>query len=84
MSDHHGPSVPPIPGPGTPPAQRSGCATAIMVLVGIVLLLPGLCVILLVSMVPGHFGREEFQLVIFCGLLAAGGIALIGWAVRRP
>ena len=58
--------TPPIAPPSRhapPPPPRSGCATALMVIVGIILLLPGLCAILLTSLVPGHFGREEMQLV---------------------
>jgi hypothetical protein len=81
MSDQPPSTEPPPPAAPRPPA-RSGCATAIMVLVGIVLLLPGLCAILLTGMVPGHFGREEFQLVAVCGAAAVVGIFLIVAAMR--
>jgi len=44
MSDTDDPSRwPPVP----PPSPRSGCLTALMVLAGIVLLLPGLCTLII-------------------------------------
>jgi hypothetical protein len=37
---------PPAPPRLPPPAQRSGCLTAIMVVAGLIMLLPGLCAII--------------------------------------
>lgn len=74
------PSIPPLP----PPSSRSGCVTALLVLIGVVLLLPGLCVAILSGSLAGHFGREEIQLVSACAVAAVAGIALIIWAGRRP
>lgn len=71
----------PTPAPPTPPA-RSGCASVIMVLLGVILLLPGLCAILLTSLVPGHIGREEIQLLAGCGAAAIAGIFLIVAALK--
>jgi formate hydrogenlyase subunit 3/multisubunit Na+/H+ antiporter MnhD subunit len=69
-----------------PPAPRSGFLTAVMVLVGIILLLPGLCAVI--------FGLGEFtgssvdptvMLLVLIGLaLGAVGIWLIWNAIRGP
>jgi len=72
------PTLPPTP----PPPVRSGCASVIMVLLGIILLLPGLCAILLTSVVPGHIGREEVQLIAGCAVAAVAGIFLIIAALK--
>jgi hypothetical protein len=73
-------SSPPSP-PRTPGPPRSGCLTAIMVVIGIVLLLPGLCSLFLV------FGglvknAEDFQFVIALGVVGCLGAGLIWWAIR--
>ncbi|MGY4401185.1 hypothetical protein [Bradyrhizobium sp. USDA 3315] len=52
MSETNPPPIPPAPPEPSyqyvppPPSPRSGCATAFMVLFGLVLLLPGLCALL--------------------------------------
>ncbi|MGL3212032.1 hypothetical protein [Bradyrhizobium sp. BR 1433] len=52
MSETNPPPIPPAPPEPPyqyvppPPSPRSGCATAFMVLFGLVLLLPGLCALL--------------------------------------
>ncbi|GKQ53918.1 hypothetical protein [Bradyrhizobium sp. Ce-3] len=48
MSETNPPPVPPVPAQPPPPLPppRSGCATAFMVLFGLILLLPGLCALL--------------------------------------
>jgi hypothetical protein len=53
-----------------------------MVVIGIVLLLPGLCSLFLV------FGglvknAEDFQFVIALGTVGCLGVAVIWWAIRR-
>jgi hypothetical protein len=81
-------SPPPAPPQLPPPAQRSGCLTAFMVIAGLILLLPGLCAVI--------FGASEFTspgsdrvvtLLVAIGLaLGALGIWMI-WSVirgRRP
>ena len=85
MSDDPPPAEPPPPqpvpsSPAKPPPQRDGCATAFMLVVGIILLLPGvLCAILLSAFKSG--GSDPFTGASF--LLAALGIALIVYAVQR-
>jgi len=58
-----------------------------MILVGVILLLPGVCAGVFVVMSlsgPGGFSDPGFvQLWFACFLIAAGGIAMIWVAVRR-
>ena len=81
MSD--APSAPPpIPPRPRSPEQRDGCLTAIMVVIGIILLLPGLCSLFFV------FGglvknAEDLQFVIGLGMVGCLGVGMIWWAVRR-
>jgi hypothetical protein len=86
------PRVPEPPSPPNdsyvppPPPERSGCLTAFMVLVGIILLLPGLCAALF--SVSAIFGGQFSQVVsgapiiIFGLLVGFGGIMLIRAASR--
>jgi hypothetical protein len=72
----------PSPPPPLPPGQRDGCLTAILIVVGIILLLPGLCSLIFV------FGglvksAEDLQFVIGLGMVGFLGVAVIWWAVRR-
>jgi hypothetical protein len=57
-----------------------------MILVGIVLLLPGLCGVILAGLDPHELMVDPNALAAVLGLIAvgAGGVALIWWAVRRP
>ncbi len=74
MSD----STPPPP----PPAQRSGCLTALLILLGAVLLLPGICALVFVS--PGMLADPSGLLILLvCLAIGAGGVALIWMALRR-
>jgi hypothetical protein len=84
MSDTLPPSPPPPPYEyrSPPPQERSGCLTAIMVVIGIILLLPGLCSLILV------FGglvknAEDLQFVLALGAVGCLGVGLIWWAIRR-
>ena len=82
MSETTPPPAPPPPIAPRPPEERNGCLTALMVVIGIILLLPGLCSLLFV------FGglvksAEDLQFVIAIGLVGCAGVALIWWAVRR-
>ena len=68
-----------------PPAKRKGWVTALMIVVGIVLLFPGLCAIVFANIAVedlrlGMFRLGMFQLV--CILIAVGGILLIRAAVK--
>ena len=80
MSETPPPSIPPPP-PPPQPEDRNGCLTALMVVICIILLLPGLCSLLFV------FGglvksAEDVQFVVALGLVGCGGIVLIWWAIR--
>lgn len=78
------PSAPPDP---TPPSGGggSGCATALMIVGGIVMLLPGICAIILAGLDPHEMMVDPNVMLALLGMLAigAGGVALIWWAVRR-
>ncbi len=68
--------------PPLPPAQRSGCLTALMILIGVVLLLPGICALAFIS--PGMLADPSGLLILLvCLAIAVGGIALIWLALRR-
>jgi drug/metabolite transporter (DMT)-like permease len=78
------PPPPPTPPGVRPPAQRSGCLTAFMIIAGLILLLPGLCAAI--------FGLNEFTtsstdpvvtVLVLIGLGLGGlGIGMIWRAVR--
>jgi len=76
--------------PQDAPPPRNVLMTALMILVGIILLLPGLCsFILIVMLVPddpvGTFRQPDLVLVwIACFAVAAGGVLLIRRAVKGP
>ena len=70
------------PPPNSPeePRQRSGCVTAFMLVLGIILLLPGvLCAVLIVA--AGETGRDPFTPIVM--FVALGGVALIAWTLSR-
>jgi hypothetical protein len=73
--------TPELPPRLPPPEQRSGCATALMIVIGLILLLPGACSLFFI------FGglvknAEDFQFVAILLMLGAGGVALLWWAIR--
>jgi len=74
---------PPVP---PPPPKRDGCATAFMVLFGIILLLPGLCAIVFgVGNLTSSSPDSVVTLLVLLGLLVgAGGVLLIRAAIRGP
>jgi hypothetical protein len=83
MSD---PDNPAVPSAETPP-PRNGCLTAFMVLVGVVLLLPGLCAAIfgVGSIIDIQHYDSMFTVPILVGLLlGVGGIMLIQAAIRGP
>ena len=89
MSDDNRPinpdGSPPLPRPPGP-QPRSGCLTAILFLVGLILLLPGLCAIIFAvgTLSSLHVDPTVMVLVIFGLLIGFGGIMLIRSAVRDP
>jgi hypothetical protein len=84
MSDVPQPSPPPPPPDEyrpPPPEPRSGCLTALMVVIGIILLLPGACSLFFI------FGgliktASDIQFAAFLLLLGATGVALLWWTIR--
>jgi hypothetical protein len=72
-----------------PPAPRSGrnpFVTGLLIFIGIILLLPGLCSVAMIVVLSGDrsfsAGTWPFLLITFA--ISAGGIALIVFAIRRP
>jgi peptidoglycan/LPS O-acetylase OafA/YrhL len=73
---------PPLAPPPVPPPPRSGCLTAFLVIVGVVLLLPGVCVL---AVSKDLYSDPLFGVVaIIASLVGIGGITLIWLAQRRP
>ena len=77
-------SLPPPSSP--PPDQRNGCLTALLIGIGILMLLPGLCAVLIVGFDPVHALNDPTTVSALIGFfgITAGGVALIWWAARRP
>ena len=86
MSDPEG-NLPPWPPtrepPPLPPQQRNGCLTALMVGAGLILLVPGLCVLLVNGDGQIHLQNLSNPFGILILGLFLGGIALVGFAVSR-
>jgi len=63
---------------------RNGCLTAFLLLVGVILLLPGACGILLLTFDWKEVARDQTALLISGGLIALGacGVVIIWLAVR--
>jgi hypothetical protein len=78
------------PQPAKPPGPtaRNPWVTALLILIGIILLLPGLCslifsAILITSSGSGGGDSGLLSLLIFCFLVGLSGVALIVFAIRR-
>jgi hypothetical protein len=85
LSSTDNPPPPPSSLPPPPPTSRSGCLTALMVIFGIIMLLPGLCALLFGGISVVDEGRIEAAIapLVFLGLVAgAAGVALIWGAIR--
>jgi hypothetical protein len=67
------------------PRESTGCMTALVGIVGAIMLLPGLCAIILVGLDPHEIMVDASLALLMFTLVAigAGGGALIWWAVRR-
>ena len=82
MSDDTRPINPDGPPPPPPPPQeRSGCLTALMIVIGIILLLPGLCSLFFIF---GGLIKSAEDVQFAAALLALGalGVGLLWWAIR--
>jgi hypothetical protein len=66
-----------------PPLPRNGCLTALMILIGIVLLLPGLCAVIFIVGSSSHYDPGVTPFVLIGLLAGAGGAMLIWQAIRR-
>jgi hypothetical protein len=75
---------PPIPPGLPPPEQRHGCATAFMVIFGLILLLPGLCAILFgVGALADHSTDPSLVVLVIIGVAGGfAGVMLIRNAIR--
>jgi hypothetical protein len=71
--------------PPSSTTPRNGCLTAFLILVGVILLLPGVCGIILLGTDWKELSTDQTALLITVGLLALGacGIGLIWRAIRR-
>ena len=68
--------------PPVPAARRDGWITALMIIAGIVLLLPGLCALVFAGLM-GSGGAGPLPILwLICLAISAGGIALIAKAIR--
>ena len=80
-----GPS-PAGPGPTGQSPNRNPWVTALLILIGIILLLPGLCSLIFFAPIihdSGNLRTDPGSLLIFCIFVGAGGVALIVIAIRR-
>ncbi|WP_426438450.1 hypothetical protein [Bradyrhizobium genosp. P] len=89
MSDDSRPIMPDgSPPPSLPPQlppPRSGCATAFMVVFGLILLLPGLCALMFGGgLFSSHPDPTLLSLVLLGLLLGFAGVMLIYFAARGP
>jgi len=82
-----GPSAPEMPPPSVPPPpavrrRRHPFVTFLMVVIGIVALLPGLCALIFMAMMPGGGDSTLALLWLLCIATSAGGLFLIIRALR--
>jgi hypothetical protein len=64
------------------PPEGGGCLTAFLILIGIALLLPGLCAVWMIGGNPWNYHPTLLACIMYLAI-AACGIALIWLAVRR-
>ena len=74
------PGEPPAAPPDNIPPPRHGCLTALMVLVGAIFLLPGLCVLAITKDL--HSDPLFGLIAIIAFVVGVGGIVLIRLALR--
>jgi len=73
-------SVPNAPPPRRP---RSGVVTALLLIVGILLLAPGVCALIFIPQYAASPNQAPIQLWIISFIISALGVALIVFAARR-
>jgi hypothetical protein len=77
----------PPPQPSGPNPGRNPWVTALLILIGMVLLLPGVCSLIFSAILIGAGGSgssaEYVPLLLFCFMVGVGGVALIVFAIRR-
>ena len=80
------PDLPSVPPPAGTPPPRSGCLTAFMVVVGVVLLLPGLCALVFGagSLFSSSYDSGFTPFILFGLLVGFGGVMMIRAALRGP
>ncbi len=80
------PLPPPIPPTPRPLEQRNGCATAFMIVVGIILLLPGLCALIFAgaAVIERSFPSDLLSFIVVGLLVGFAGVMLIRYATRGP
>jgi len=71
-----------------PSPNRNPWVTALLILIGLILLLPGLCSVILTGIMIGAGGPrgddlDFLPMLIGFFLLGVGGVALIVFAIRR-
>jgi hypothetical protein len=73
------------PSPPPPANPRNGCLQALAIVIGMILLVPGVCGIILVSYDTRELRTDGTALLAAVGLIALGvcGIVVIWLAVRR-
>ena len=83
MSETDMPPAPPSRHP-VPPVPRHGCLTALMAIVGVVLLLPGLCAVVfgVGSLSTSQYDSGLTPFIVVGLLVGFGGIMLIRSAMR--
>jgi hypothetical protein len=71
--------------PPQPDPSNRGCLQVLAILVGLVLLLPGLCGIIIAGLDPHELRVDPAVASGVFGLISLGviGVILIWWAVRR-
>jgi hypothetical protein len=72
--------------PPPDPAGRRGCLQVLAVLLGLVMLLPGICGVIIAGLDPHELMVDPITLLAVLGMIAVGlgGVALIWFALRRP
>jgi hypothetical protein len=77
------PPVPPVP---RPLAQRSGCLTAIMIVAGLIMLLPGLCAVIfgVGALTDSSFDQTLAVLVLLGLFVGFLGVMLIRAGIKGP
>jgi len=95
MSDAQDPRNDPDPPPALAPGdphwrppttnRGKGCLTAFLILIGLIMLVPGVCGIILVGYDWQEITRDQGALGITAGLLAVGACGiLVIWLAVRP